>query len=254
MADAGGPAVPARHSLGPVPTVLLLRHGRSTANAAGVLAGRADGVDLDERGRAQAVEAGVRLVGVEVVRVVCSPIARCRQTAEATLAAAGIDTEIVIDERLTECDYGQWTGRALAELAKEGTWRTVQDCPASVEFPGGETMVSMRDRIVAAVREHDEQVRQAHGDHAVMLVVSHGDPIKAVISDALGQSFDKFQRIVVDPASLTVLHFGPDRPFVCVMNSLAGPLRPHIPTAGVIDAAVGGGGGGGSAHLEEEKP
>ena len=226
-----------------MPTVLLLRHGRSTANAAGILAGRADGVDLDDKGREQAAEVGRRLDGVSLARVVCSPIARCQQTADATLAAARITAEIVVDERLSECDYGDWTNRKLSELAHEGIWRTVQDSPSLVEFPGGETMAAMRDRVISAVREHDDQVRTEHGDHAVILVVSHGDPIKAVISDALGQSFDLFQRIMVDPASVSVLHYGPERPFICAVNTHSGPLADHIPTAPVTEAAVGGGAG-----------
>ncbi len=233
-----------------MPTVLLLRHGRSTANAAGILAGRADGVDLDERGRDQAAEVGRRLDGVTVARVVCSPIARCRQTAEATLAAAGVDCDIVTDDRLSECDYGDWTGRSLAELANEGTWRTVQDSPSAVTFPGGETMLRMRDRVVEAVRDHDAQVRQSHGDHAVLLVVSHGDPIKAVLSDALGQSFDLFQRIMVDPASVSVVHYSLERPFVCAVNTVSGPLAAQIPTAPVTEAPVGG--GAGPQRAEEE--
>ena len=226
-----------------MPTVLLLRHGRSTANAAGILAGRAAGVDLDPKGLEQADEAGRRLAGIDVVRVVCSPVVRCRQTAAAALAVAGITAEVVVDERLSECDYGEWTGRKLSDRAREGIWRTVQDAPSEVVFPGGETMLGMRDRVVAAVREHDDEVRARYGDHAVVLVVSHGDPIKAVASDALGQPFDRFQRIMVDPASLTVVHYGADRPFVCALNTLTGPVAPYVPTAPVTDAAVGGGAG-----------
>jgi probable phosphomutase (TIGR03848 family) len=233
-----------------VPTVLLLRHGRSTANAAGILAGRADGVDLDDRGLEQAAEAGRRLADIPVARVVCSPIARCRQTAQAAMAAAGWAADMVIDDRVSECDYGDWTGRSLAELAREGIWRTVQDRPSEVEFPAGETMVAMRDRIVEAVREHDAAVRESHGDHAVILVVSHGDPIKAAVSDVLGQSFDHFQRIMVDPGSITVVHYGPDRPFLVALNTVSGSLSGQVPQAPVRDAAVGG--GAGSAADDEE--
>ncbi len=237
-----------------MPTVLLLRHGRSTANAAGILAGRAPGVHLDDRGCTQAADVGGRLAGVELARVVCSPVERCRETVEAVLAAAGLAVEIVIDERLSECDYGAWTGRALTDLASEGAWQTVQNSPSMVMFPDGESMLQMRDRVVAAVREHDDQVRQTHGDHAVTLIVSHGDPIKAVISDALGQSFDLFQRIMVDPASVSVLHYGPERPFVCAMNSVAGSLAVHVPRAPVTDAAVGGGDGQETRPVKEAHP
>ena len=116
-------------------TVLLVRHGRSTANTAGVLAGRTPGVNLDDRGETQAVELAARLMPVHLDAVVSSPLERTRQTAE-RLIAGREGTLFEVDERFTECDYGTWSGRPLKSLAEEPLWRTVQAHPAAAAFPG----------------------------------------------------------------------------------------------------------------------
>lgn len=177
-------------------TLVLIRHGRSVANARGILAGRSEGVELDGAGREQAYRLGDLLAGVRFAAVYTSPMLRCRQTA----ALAGL-RHAVVDDRLTECDYGRWTNRPLAELAAEPIWAQVQAEPSGVVFPDGESMAAMRDRVVGAVRE----LAARHGDGDVVAVVGHGDPIKAILSHALGQGFDDFQRIVVAPASLSVV-------------------------------------------------
>ena len=128
--------------------VLLVRHGRSTSNAAGTLAGLAPGIDLDDVGRDQARVLGEALRGHTVAACYRSPMERCEQTA--TLLGF---PEAVVDERLTECDYGEWTGRPLSELSGEPLWATIQDRPSSVTFPAGEAMQAMRDRMVAFMDE-----------------------------------------------------------------------------------------------------
>src|SRR4051812_16230774 len=116
-------------------TVILVRHGRSTANVAGVLSGRAAGVGLDEVGRGQAVRAARRLAEVPLVAVVSSPLARCRQTARAITERQSDALTTRIDAGIVECDYGQWQGRALRELVQEPLWSVVQDQPSAAEFP-----------------------------------------------------------------------------------------------------------------------
>lgn len=217
-----------------MPFLILARHGRTTANAAGVLAGRADGIGLDEHGAQQARDAAQRLEGVEVTRLVSSPMQRCLETAALLLP----DRDAEIDDRLTECDYGEWTGGALAELAKEPLWRTVQRQPSAVRFPGGESMTQMSSRAIDVARSLDREVAEASGEHAVWLAVSHGDVIKAILADALGMHLDAFQRIGVNPASLSLIHYGQQRASVLAMNTVAGPLP--IPAAPAEDAAVGG--------------
>ncbi|MEE1822462.1 MSMEG_4193 family putative phosphomutase [Streptomyces sp. BE20] len=247
-----------------MPTLLLVRHGRSTANTAGILAGWTPGVDLDDTGREQAAALAGRLAGIPLVQAVSSPLERCRQTLEPLLAVrpelAGPERggsapgEPALDERLGECHYGDWTGRPLAELAKEPLWRTVQDHAAAAAFPGGESLRELSHRTVGAVREWNEKVAAEHGEDAVWIACSHGDVIKAVVADALGLHLDHFQRINVDPCSVTAIRYTARRPFVLRMGdsgdltSLAprpagrpgGPGAPDGDPASSGDAVVGG--------------
>jgi probable phosphomutase (TIGR03848 family) len=223
-----------------VATVLLLRHGRTAANAEGGLAGRSP-VGLDEQGRAQAAAVGARLREVPLAEVVTSPLPRCRDTVALALPRA----QVRVEDRLTECGYGDWQGRPLQELAQDPLWEVVQRHPSAARFPGadGEAMAAMAARAVAAVREWDARVTAANGPHALWLACSHGDVIKAVVADALGLHLDLFQRLVIDPASLTAIHYTPTRPFLLRLGD-TGTLRFDArPDAAGSDAAVGGGAG-----------
>jgi len=203
-------------------TVVLLRHGRSTANTAGVLAGRSPGVLLDDTGRQQAEAVAARLSGIPLAAIVSSPMERCRQTVAPLSAASGL--AVRVEPRLAEVDYGDWTGRALKDLGGEDLWRTVQAHPSAAVFPGGEGLAAVAVRAVAAVRDLVAEC----GPDAVLLVCSHGDVIKAILADALGLHLDGFQRIVVAPASLSVVRYTPLRPFVERVNDSGelGSLRP----------------------------
>ncbi len=230
-------------------TVLLVRHGRTAANSQGVLAGRSAGVDLDERGQAQAEETARRVAVLPLAALVSSPLERCQQTATAIAAVAKKAVEVETDDRLTECDYGDWTGMELKKLAKQPMWKVVQAHPSGAIFPGGESMREMQARAVEAVRDWDSTVTSAHGAHALWVAVSHGDVIKSVLADALGMHLDNFQRIVADPASVSVISYTPLRPFVVRFNDQGdlGALVPRSRTrrrrAASSDAAVGGGAG-----------
>ncbi|MCD5312154.1 histidine phosphatase family protein [Kineosporia babensis] len=236
-----------------MPTVLLVRHGRTAANASGVLAGWTPGVGLDETGQAQAKALAGRLEQIPVRLAVASPLQRCQETASALLAPHP-DLPLLTDDRLGECRYGDWTGRPLKELAKEKLWPVVQAHPSAVTFPGpeGESMPDMQHRAVAAIREYDARVAEEFGDHAVWLAVSHGDVIKAILADALGMHLDQFQRLLVDPCSVSVIRFTPLRPFAVRVNDSGTDLAalvPPEPAAGAgegaeSDAVVGGGAGG----------
>lgn len=235
-------------------TVILVRHGRTSANASGTLAGRLPGVRLDELGRDQAARAGERIAAVPVATVVSSPLERCRETAKAITAAHPSDLRIATDRGITECDYGEWQGRPLKELAKEKLWATVQGQPSAATFPGGESMPAMQARAVAAVRRRDAAVEAEHGAGAVWVAVSHGDIVKALLADALGMHLDLFQRIAVDPASISVIRYTGSRPYVLATNTHAGDLSWLAPPARgrrsrrPADAPVGGGAGPASAH------
>lgn len=229
-------------------TVILVRHGRTAANAAGTLAGWTPGVDLDEVGVEQVRSLATRMAGVPLAAVVTSPLERARQTTE--LLLAGREVPVHVDDRVGECRYGDWTGRPLKELAEEPLWKVVQAHPSAVTFPGeaGESMIGMATRAVESVREWNERL----GSEAVYAVVSHGDVIKAILADALGLHLDQFQRIFVNPASVSVVRYTPVRAFVERMNDSGGglqglaPKEPEgssEPAEPSSDAPVGGGAG-----------
>ncbi|MBD8058865.1 MSMEG_4193 family putative phosphomutase [Cellulomonas sp. JH27-2] len=226
-----------------MPTVLLVRHGRTTANASGVLAGRTPGVRLDAVGRQQAERAAQRISGIPLVAVVTSPLERCRQTARSLVALQQTPPELLVERGITECDYGDWQGRTLKDLATEKLWSVVQTQPSAATFPGGESMSAMQARSVAAVRAHDAAVAERHGERAVWAAVAHGDIIKSILADALGMHLDLFQRIAVGPASISVVRYGDRRPEVVATNSDAGDLSWLAATAPAGDAPVGGGAG-----------
>ncbi|MDP9496364.1 MAG: MSMEG_4193 family putative phosphomutase [Actinomycetota bacterium] len=225
-------------------TVVLVRHGLTHLTGP-VLAGWTPDLHLDERGQAQARAVAERLRAVPFAALVSSPLDRCLETAGAI--AEGRTEQVQVDERLGECRYGDWTGRPLKELAKEPLWKVVQAHPSAAVFPGpeGEALRDTQARAVAAVREWNARL----GPDATWLACSHGDVIKAVVADALGLHLDGFQRITVDPCSVTVVRYTDLRPFVARLNDVGAvddllpPKRGRRRRAG-SDAAVGGGAGG----------
>jgi probable phosphomutase (TIGR03848 family) len=234
-----------------VATVLLVRHGL-TAMTGPVLAGHTPGVHLDERGRAQAAAVAARLAPVPLAAVVTSPLDRCVETAAAVLSDRELSA--AVEPRLAEVRYGDWTGKPLKELARQPLWRVVQAHPSAAVFPGpeGEALAGVQARAVAAVREWDARVTTESGSDAVWLACSHGDIIKAVLADALGLHLDLFQRIVVDPCSVSVVRYTDTRPFVLRVNDTGGDVAALLPPKRrsrrrkpAADAVVGGGAGPG---------
>lgn len=233
-------------------TLVLVRHGRSTSNTAGTLAGRTPGIELDERGRSQAMAVGERLRGVRLDLAVRSPMLRCEQTLSLALESAAMQPLVMVDEQASECDYGDWSNRALSELAEEPLWATVQAHPSQVVFPGGESMTAMAERMSGVVERGNARAAELapEGADPTWLLVSHGDPIKAVISQALGQDFDAFQRIMVDPASITLVYYpsgdgkGAGAPMVIAMNTTEGQVTRRLPQAPAGHGPQLGGGTG----------
>jgi probable phosphomutase (TIGR03848 family) len=245
-----------------VPTLVLVRHGRTTANVSGTLAGWTPGVHLDDRGQEQAAAVAQRLAAVPLAHIVSSPLERCQETAAVIAGVAGPPAKAggpgiprpdpAVDERWGECRYGDWTGKSLATLSKDPLWKVVQAHASGVTFPGGESLRAVQARAVDAARETNAKVAVEHGDGAVWVAVSHGDVIKALLADALGMHLDEFQRIIVDPASVSVIRYTDLRPFVLRVNDTGGDLSGLAPPPGKrrrakakasSDAIVGGGSG-----------
>ncbi|MDP9005456.1 MAG: MSMEG_4193 family putative phosphomutase [Actinomycetota bacterium] len=202
----------------PPPTVVVLvRHGQ-TPTTGSVLPGRAPGLHLAEAGVAQAEAVAERVAGLKRVdEVVASPLERTRETARLIARSRGL--KVRIDRGLLECDFGEWTGRPLKELSRLPEWTTVQRYPSGFRFPGGESFREMQLRMTAALA-------RLVGRHpgGVVVAVSHADPIKAAVADALGTHLDLFQRIVVSPCSATAISYGAAGPSVLTVNSVAGEL------------------------------
>jgi probable phosphomutase (TIGR03848 family) len=229
--------------------VLLLRHG-VTAETGSVLTGHTPGVHLSDIGVQQAEAAAARMAVLPLAAIVTSPLDRCLDTAQAVIDAqrgAGREPAWHVDDRLIEARYGKWTGRPMKDLVKEPMWPVVQQHPSAAVFPDGVSMAEIAARAVAAVREWDTHL----GDKAVWVACSHGDVIKAVLADALGLHLDQFQRIVVDPGSVSVVRYTKTRPFVLRTNDTGGDLAAYLPPParrrrrGSSEASPGGGAGGG---------
>lgn len=223
-------------------TVILLRHGRSTSNTAHTLAGRSEGVDLDDRGREQAQTVVTRIGDLPVKAIVRSPLLRCERTVAPLAAALGVQP--VVEDRIIEVDYGSWTGRTIGELVKEPLWKVVQQQPSAAVFPDGEGLAQVQARAVAAIREHDRRLAGEHDGDVLWVACTHGDVIKAVLADALGTHLDTFQRITADPASMSVIRYTDTRPFVLHVNhtgsGLTAALSAKAAAAPETDAVVGG--------------
>jgi probable phosphoglycerate mutase len=213
--------------------VLLVRHG-TTPTTGKVLPGRASGLHLADSGKAQAETVAARLAEwsalaptskdgkARIAAVYASPLERTRETAAPIARALGL--KVQTDRGLLECDFGDWTGAELKVLMKKPEWNTVQRYPSGFRFPGGESFTAMQARIVTAVAE----LTRKHPGEAIV-AVSHADPIKAAVNDALGSHLDLFQRIVISPCSVTAISYGPVGPTVLAVNSTSG-LKDLVPS------------------------
>lgn len=218
-----------------VTTIVLVRHGRTSANVSGVLAGRTPGVHLDPSGTEQATVVGQRLRKVPVDFLVSSPMQRTIETARLIAAEREQRIAVTRETGINEFDYGDWSGRKISELAKKPLWSRIQSTPSAVTFPNGESMAAASARAIKAVRKWT-----AEKEHGVVVMVSHGDIIKAILADALGMHLDLFQRIVVDPGSLSVIEYTQMRPLVLKINDTSSdPLAVSERKAAVVGGGAG---------------
>jgi broad specificity phosphatase PhoE len=197
--------------------LILVRHAR-TAETGIKLSGRIKGIPLSPAGRKEAAALAEALSAVQIAGIASSPMQRCLETAEAVRSMRGPSVksrpDIVVDERLTEVEYGDWSGKELRKLMKDPLWSTVQRQPSAMLFPNGESLRAASARAVEAIREIDARF----SDDETWLCASHGDIIKAIVADALGTPLDLFQRIAIDPASITVIRYSGERPTVVRVN------------------------------------
>ncbi len=229
-------------------SIILVRHSRSTANTAGVLAGQAPGISLDETGFAQAEALIARIGDVAISRVISSPLQRCIETISPWHEKYG-KTEIEIDNNFIESDYGTWTGQQLGELAKEPLWKEVQKTPSSVTFPEGESFKAMFARVSTGLDLIIEKL--AENDNVI--IVSHGDIIKLAIAKILDLPIDNFQKLVIDPASISIVKVEKSedsehskRTALISMNESGTPLTKLLENKELAGLGGGKGEGGGA--------
>lgn len=182
-----------------MPKIVLIRHAHSTANAAGVLSGQLPNVNLSKSGQEQAERLAERLGKLTIAQVHVSPMDRCSQTLAPWLAKYGKGVTVTLEPNLVEVDYGKWSGKKLATLSRAKLWRKVQGQPSAVTFPDGESLAQMQVRAMQSVHDFFAS------DQEMTIMVSHGDVIKAIVASSMGMHLDDFQRIVIDPASITIL-------------------------------------------------
>ena len=182
-----------------MPKIVLIRHAHSTANAAGVLSGQLPNVHLSKSGLEQAERLAERLGKLTISQVQVSPMDRCSETLAPWLAKYGKNVKVTLDSNLIEVDYGKWSGKKLATLSRAKLWRKVQGQPSAVTFPEGESLSQMQVRAMKSVHNFFESNLE------LTIMVSHGDVIKAIVASSMGMHLDDFQRIVIDPASITIL-------------------------------------------------
>lgn len=201
-------------------TILLVRHGENDWVKKHRLAGWIEGIHLNENGRQQAAAAAERLTPLPIKALYSSPVLRCRETAEFIAKAKDLPMNILED--VGEVRYGEWEGKKIKKLAKKKEWFTVQFFPSRMKFPGGETLRQVQARGVEAL----EALAEAHDDHDILVVVSHADLIKLVLAHYLGVHIDLFQRIMVSPASVSMLHLAPNGMVRVGRINDDGPLKP----------------------------
>ena len=202
-------------------TVYLVRHGRTPANEKGILAGRTKGVFLDDLGVLQAETLAKTLENIDFKKIIVSPMERCQQTAKILNQFSKNPIKPNIDSGISECDYGDWSNKKLSTLRRKPLWKNVQERPSGVQFPNGEKMSDMLDRMKSTIFENASKLK----DQDNMLVVSHGDPIRSFIADGLGIHLDNFQRITIDPCSLSIVRINQGNIQVVSVNN-----RVQVPT------------------------
>ena len=197
--------------------LVLIRHAHSQANAAGILSGRLPGVHLSEKGLEQAEHLVQRLGYFPISNLRISPMERCFETIAPWINSIVLPSnpqfEPTIDQDLTEVDYGSWSGKKLSALSNNKLWNTVQESPSRMYFPSGEGIAEMQSRVMRSV--HDAVSPRGKGS---AVIVSHGDVIKSIVASALGMHLDEFQRIVIDPASVSILDFSTTKPRTILLN------------------------------------
>jgi probable phosphoglycerate mutase len=222
--------------------LVLIRHAHSESNAAGVLSGRIPNVHLSAKGVKQSEQLSQRLGSFPIAQMRISPMERCFETVSPWINEFVLATnpkfEPLIDPMLNEVDYGDWSGKRLATLSRKKEWKTVQESPSRMYFPGGEGIAAMQARVMKSVHE-----AASLPDSKVAVFVSHGDVIKSIVASALGMHLDEFQRIIIDPASVSVIEYNSVKPRILLVNDTRAVVTDLLKAPKRSKNLLGGGSG-----------
>jgi probable phosphomutase (TIGR03848 family) len=222
--------------------LVLIRHAHSESNASGILSGRIPNVHLSQKGVKQAEALALRLGSFPIAQLRISPMERCFETIAPWINQLVLQTnpqfEPIIDPMLNEVDYGSWSGKRLASLSRKKEWKTVQESPSRMYFPDGEGIAAMQARAMNSV--HDVA---ALSDSKVAVFVSHGDVIKSIVASALGMHLDEFQRIIIDPASVSVIEYNSVKPRIVLVNDTRAVVTDLLQAPKRSKNLLGGGSG-----------
>lgn len=202
-------------------TFLLIRHGDNDSLGK-YLAGRKSGVHLNESGIQQAQNLAKHLAYYPIKAVISSPLERAQETAAPIAKSFRLSIEIL--SAINEVDFGEWEGKDIEVLRKEPLWEDVQNRPGQVRFPGGETLQEAQGRIVEAL----VALNKRYTKNDWIVCVSHCDVVRLAVSYFLDISLDNFQRLVISPASISILSFNDQRPrFETINYTLDFPEYPE---------------------------
>lgn len=212
--------------------IVLLRHAHSVANEKNLLAGRTPGIALSKTGRDQALQLVNRLGAITFDEIAVSPMQRCRETIDPWLTSSDGKSRVVTDDSISEVDYGSWSGKSLASLRRKSQWKVVQDFPSQMVFPEGESLLEMQGRALSGFY----RLNSVKGK-GPRLLVSHGDVIKSIVAHCLGMHLDQFQRLVIEPASITIIDTDNGMSRLVRFNDAKGFLAS---SSSSIQSAIGG--------------
>lgn len=165
----------------------------------GILAGPDNSVKLSEKGRRESRIVSKHLQKIEFTHIYSSPISRCLQTVD-PLTSAKPQIPLLLEERIQEMNYGDWNGKDLKSLSKKREWKSIQNQPSKFKFPQGESFTQLRKRVQSFLNEIESKT-------GPILVVSHGDVIKMILTCTLELSTDNFQKFLIQPASISIINY-----------------------------------------------
>jgi probable phosphomutase (TIGR03848 family) len=195
--------------------LILIRHAQNEWVRTGRLAGWTPGVHLNDEGKQQAEALGRRLASANLQAVYSSPLERAVETAEA-ITAHYPDLSVAIEEGMGEVNFGEWTGKRLRQLRRKRLWEVVQHFPSGARFPQGESIREMQNRVVSTL----ERLADGHPGGRIA-VVAHSDVLKAAIAHFAGIHLDLFQRLIISPASISIVALGRSGVHIVRLNDIS---------------------------------